>query len=277
MSSLREYANSWQATLHLVRSGYSWSGLERNCAYLNTFSSEGSNLAASFANVSAVTGLDFADDSRAIATVDWDGDGDLDVWCHNRSAPRLRLLLNQTAQVAPQSASLSLELVGSNSVSHAIGARAELFLKDYDDGKRFVRSVKAGDAFLSQSTELLHFGIPAGSTVEKVEVRWPSGAVEKYDKLGPGAYTITEGTSTATPIAQRKSITLSDGAIDAKAPSIAGRVILPGRVPVPPVALRSLDANEERAVNGELDANLVVFWSSACPNCRQELSGLARM
>ena len=74
------YLASWQATFSLIRRGASFSGNERNCAYLNT---DGSR----FANVSASMGLDFLDDSRAVAVADWDHDGDMDLWLRNRSGP----------------------------------------------------------------------------------------------------------------------------------------------------------------------------------------------
>ena len=52
--------------------GASWSGSERNNAFLNLGD-------GTFADASAVLGIDFMDDARAVVTTDWDGDGDLDV------------------------------------------------------------------------------------------------------------------------------------------------------------------------------------------------------
>lgn len=37
------------------------------------------NIRDKFANVSAVSGLDFMDDGRAVVKCDWDADGDLDL------------------------------------------------------------------------------------------------------------------------------------------------------------------------------------------------------
>ena len=52
---------------------------------------------ARFANVSAVSGIDFPEDGRALCLVDWDHDGDLDFWLSNRTAPQLRFLRNDNA------------------------------------------------------------------------------------------------------------------------------------------------------------------------------------
>ena len=71
----------------LLSQGKSWSGYERNCCFLNTGSQR-------FACISATSGLDFQDDGRAVVQVDWDQDGDLDLWISNRTAPRLRFLKN---------------------------------------------------------------------------------------------------------------------------------------------------------------------------------------
>ena len=71
--------------------GRSWSGRERNACFLNTADGR-------FASISGLAGLDQADDSRAVAIVDWDRDGDLDLWVSNRTAPRLRFLRNDLNQ-----------------------------------------------------------------------------------------------------------------------------------------------------------------------------------
>ena len=66
----------------MTRSDGTLSGYERNCAFLNT--------GGRFATVSALSGFDVKDDTRAVATCDWDRDGRLDVWTSSRTAPRIR-------------------------------------------------------------------------------------------------------------------------------------------------------------------------------------------
>ena len=87
------YVSGWRQLFRLVRRGSTLSGFERNCAFLNTGTGR-------FANVSAVTGFDFLDDGRALAVVDWDQDGDLDIWVSNRTGPQVRLRVSATGIVA---------------------------------------------------------------------------------------------------------------------------------------------------------------------------------
>ena len=59
-SEVDPYTNSWEAIYNLIDEGKSWSGRERNCAFLN---SKGKR----FSDISATSGLDFEDDGRAVA------------------------------------------------------------------------------------------------------------------------------------------------------------------------------------------------------------------
>ena len=70
-----------------VSRGKSFSGYERNALFFN-------RKGKGFAEVGGILGVDFDDDARAVATVDWDRDGDLDLWVANRTAPQVRLLRN---------------------------------------------------------------------------------------------------------------------------------------------------------------------------------------
>ena len=84
------YRNAWAALVQLVRDGHSWSGHERNRLFLNR--------GGAFSDVSVISGLDHDGDGRALAVVDWDRDGDLDLCYRNRTAPRLKLMLNSHAR-----------------------------------------------------------------------------------------------------------------------------------------------------------------------------------
>ena len=85
---LQSYRQGWKALNRLLHENKSFSGRETNNAFLNC----GKN--TPFADVSSTIGWDFADDARAIGLIDYDHDGDLDIFVTNRTAPRVRLLKN---------------------------------------------------------------------------------------------------------------------------------------------------------------------------------------
>ena len=124
----------------LVRQGRSWGGRDRNCAFLNLGSGR-------FADISSASGFDFPDDGRAVARVDWDQDGDLDLWVVNRNGPQLRLLVNE---VNSGHHWLALRLVGNGTTTNrdAIGARVEVDIAGDDiagdDIAGFVQILKSG-------------------------------------------------------------------------------------------------------------------------------------
>ena len=119
----QSYLDAWDQLAQAIQEGQPFSGRERNCCFLNTRSGR-------FADVSSAIGLDHIDDSRAVAVVDWDHDGDLDLWVANRTGPRIRFLRNDMPQ---SGASIAIRLVGSpklGSSRDAIGARVMITVTD---------------------------------------------------------------------------------------------------------------------------------------------------
>ena len=141
-----------------IRKGSSFSGRERNCAFIN----QGGVF---FADASATVGLDLEQDSRGLAVTDWDHDGDVDLWMTNRTAPRLQLMQNQGA--AGSRRSLAFLLVGDPALRcprDAAGARVVVTIAGGDR----VKTVHLGDGFLSQSSRWLHFGIGGIRKIDRV-------------------------------------------------------------------------------------------------------------
>lgn len=168
------YHNGWSMITRLSQTmGYSWNGNERNYAYLNL----GQGV---FADVSSAAGLDVQDDTRVACVVDWDGDGRLDTWFKNRTAPLVRFLRN--AHPAPGNW-IAFELVGRAPNTDAIGARVRIETRD----RNHVRTVHAGEGFLGGSSRRLHFGLGAVTAVERVSVRWPDGSRSEYEDLQVGS------------------------------------------------------------------------------------------
>jgi len=260
-SRVTDYGRAWADVMQRVRQGYSWSGNERNCAFV----SDGKG---GFESVSAASGFDFPDDGRAMALVDWDQDGDLDVWMRNRSAPRLRLLLNQ----CESDTGTLIRLEGTTSNRDAIGAVVEA------GGQ--TKSVRAGEMFLSQSSKWLHF---AGE-IDKVKVRWPGGAEEVFETgESRGHFIFKEGEEDEDTITSwHRGCRLSEdhqlnqqlnpgvsGASEHSASSSA-RIIFPARVPMPEIRFRD-KAAQLRGLPSESEPFLLVLWSASCEHCVKSL------
>lgn len=252
----REYVNAWLAMTQLMNTGSSWSGRERNCCFLNLGQGR-------FADVSAVAGLDFLDDGRALAVTDWDGDGDLDLWFKNRSGPVLRMMRNDSP---PEHHSVAFRLVGKSCNRDGIGAIVELTT----DLGRLTRTLLAGDGYLAQSSKWIHFGLGTGDTIERVVVHWPGGDVQELP--GPPVdrrYRIEQGSSELKPVPMR-SVKIPDAPTPPKQAAGMARVVL--RVPLPlPTALTS-------DLFGRSDpqrAKLINLWAQWCPPCIRELTDFA--
>ena len=185
----------------MMRGGRSFSGRERNCFFLNTGASI--DAAGRFAHISAVSGLDYPDDGRAVVLTDWDNDGDVDMWISNRNAPRLRLMRNDSP-AGNHFLALRLEGNGKTTNRDAIGARVEVVVSSQPSEKRQLKSIKtlrAGEGYLAQSSKWLHFGLGSTKAIEKVVVRWPDGRIEQFTGIiSDRRYRLIQGSGEAREI-----------------------------------------------------------------------------
>ena len=257
-----------------VREGRSFSGHERNCSFLN-LGPAGRKLA----DVSSISGFDFPDGGRAVARGDWDHDGDLDCWVANRSGPQVRFLRND---VPSDHHHLSIRLVGRECNRDAIGARVELVLEG-SSGHRLVRTVRAGDGFLAQSSKWIHFGLGAATEIERLIVRWPGGDVERIRGLrADGRYRVEQGKGRAEAWPEpRRSVRLEASDPASPASSRQARVFSAAQLPVPSLRYRTFDGRTLPVVrradsppHGK--ATLVILWASWCRPCLVELREIAR-
>jgi len=260
-ADLRHYEDSWEAIYNLIDEGSSWSGHERNCAFLNTKTPV-------FANVSAATGLDFPDDSRAVAMVDWDLDGRLDIWITNRTAPRVRFLHNRSRSAHHYT---MLRLQGTAANRDAIGARVELHGAD---GTRQIRTLHAGDGYLAQSSKWLHFGLGEAAGIRKATVRWPGGAVETFAGVtADSRLVLVQGTGRATAWeAPRGAVSLPPGPLVLPDPADQARTWISGRVPFPTDRYHAWDGAEKRLDAFKGRPLLINLWSRTCGPCVAELA-----
>lgn len=270
LNSEHEYLKNFDTLGKLIGQGKSFSGRERNCLFLNRGNHR-------FSDVSSVTGFDLLDDGRSLAITDWDGDGDLDFWMNNRTAPRIRFLRNQL-QCTNQWLGLRLEANSSN--RDAIGARVELHLAG-DTPRTIIRTVRAGGGFLSQSSKWLHFGFLNHETIDRVVVRWPGQSTKEIlSGLQPNRrYKLTQRTqedqnSHVVDVAAREvSLPLAkqgEPTID----NSRARLLLTRRRRLPTLSVIDRHSNAKTLRLGQGQAHLIMLWASWCSPCRNELQML---
>lgn len=267
----QRYLDAWSELAELIRKGRSFSGKERNCCFLNT-------RGARFADVSAVTGLDHVDDGRTLALVDWDHDGDVDVWLANRTGPRVRFLRND---VPTDHHWISLRLVGDprrGTNRDAIGARIELTVED-DTPRTLHRSLRAGDGYLSQSSKWILIGLGDATRISRLAVRWPgSGSIEVFEgATADGRFRVAQGAGRVEPAgAGRRSLSLVPSKVAPSSTSKTARVRFAERVPI------SAKLAFERLDSGAGDARpsgapvLINLWATWCLPCLRELEDLGK-
>ncbi|WP_339136819.1 MAG: tetratricopeptide repeat protein [Candidatus Electrothrix sp. GW3-4] len=260
----------------MMKQGRSFSGLERNCAFLNTGSSPAAN--NRFATISALSGIDFPDDGRALVTTDWDQDGDLDVWISARNAPRVRFLRNESRS---DNNSVSIRLVGNGKETSrdAIGARVELIITDYTDQEekeKSIQTLRAGEGFLSQDSKWLHFGVGSSMEIAKVRVQWPGGGEEVFTGIEAGnRYTLIQGSGIATLRVQRNTADTVDLIASTPVPRAASQQArIPLLTKLPKTRIRYLDfeGNRQEFNAGMGRPVLITLWAGWCPTCKRELT-----
>ena len=108
---------------------------------------------------------------RGTAFGDLDNDGDVDIVINNLDgAPTL--LRNDGGNA---NKSVLIRLAGVKSNRSGIGARVKIVSGDLVQ----TDEVHSGDSYISQSDLRLHFGLEKRTKIDLIEVRWPSGTVDK--------------------------------------------------------------------------------------------------
>jgi hypothetical protein len=108
--------------------------------------------------------------SRGAAFGDYDEDGDLDMLVMNMNEPP-SLLRND---YAGGNRWLQVRLEGTRSNRHGLGAVVRVTA----GGRTQARAVLSQTSYYSHDDLRVHFGLGAQERAERIEVRWPSGAVD---------------------------------------------------------------------------------------------------
>ena len=162
-----------------------------------------------FTDISAGAGpgITAVNSSRGLAIGDLWNDGRLSAVISNMNAPP-SLLVND---VRTPNHWIAFHLMGTSFDSSsrnlrtnrdAIGARITM-----KAGSRiFVDEVRSGSSYDSNNDMRVHFGLGSLTKIDSVEVRWPSGHLEKFDNLAVDKiHTLKEGSGIPIPEAPKKN------------------------------------------------------------------------
>jgi hypothetical protein len=140
------------------------------------------NTGKEYRNVSALSGAVFTKSfpARGMAVGDFDNDGDLDVLVSNNGEAPL-LLRNEGGN---RNNWLGLQLVSTKSNSSAVGA----VITWQADGVKRSRLKTSGGSYLASHDPREVLGLRSSTIVESVEIRWPSGVVDKLSRLPVNTY-----------------------------------------------------------------------------------------
>jgi len=152
-----------------------------------------------FADISASAGpgINMHASSRGLAVGDlWNDGRTSGVITNLNAAPSL--LVNQ---VRNSNHWIAIRTVGTKSNRDGIGARISVKA----GARTWMDEVRSGSSYNSSSDMRVHFGLGSATNVESIQIRWPSGLLERFDNLPiDSIQTLKEGSGTAVPSEARK-------------------------------------------------------------------------
>jgi hypothetical protein len=151
-----------------------------------------------FEDVSSLAGdsIQTPTTGRGCAFGDFNNDGCVDVVINNQGTrPSLLLFESHNANHW-----INIKLVGTKSNRSAIGARVRCVAGTLSQ----IGEVRSGGSYLSQGDLRLHFGLGEHIVVDLLEITWPSGTVDRFEKLAAGEFVRIEEGGKLTTYAYRK-------------------------------------------------------------------------
>jgi enediyne biosynthesis protein E4 len=126
---------------------------------------------------------------RGAAYGDVNNDGRLDLLLSTNGGPAY-LFENDAAGEAALQKSLRIKLVGTKSNRDGIGSVVRVTARE----DKQMEMLRSGSSYMSASELVLTFGMARHENADAIEIRWPSGQVDRLAKVAVGqTITVTEG------------------------------------------------------------------------------------
>jgi enediyne biosynthesis protein E4 len=131
---------------------------------------------------------------RGAAYADINNDGRLDLLLSTNAGPvylfRNELATKEARGASAANRSLRIKLIGTKSNRDGIGAVVKLTA----GGETQTEMLRSGSSYLSASELVLTFGLGQHDKADSIEIRWPSGQIDRLSAVPAGAtLTLTEG------------------------------------------------------------------------------------
>src|SRR6266850_1497752 len=126
---------------------------------------------------------------RGAAYADINNDGRLDLLLSTNGGP-VYLFRNDAQGSAASNKSLRIKLIGTKSNRDGLGATVRVT----SGGETQTQMLRSGFSYLSASELVLTFGLAQHEKADSIEIRWPSGQVDRLASVPAGqTATVTEG------------------------------------------------------------------------------------
>src|SRR5882724_3478850 len=126
---------------------------------------------------------------RGAAYADINNDGRLDLLLSTNGGP-VYLFRNDAQGAAASNKSLRIKLIGTKSNRDGLGATVRVT----SGGETQTQMLRSGSSYLSASELVLTFGLARREKADTIEIRWPSGQVDRLSAVSAGqTVTATEG------------------------------------------------------------------------------------
>lgn len=258
----------------IFEKGFSFSGFERNCFYLNLGTKRRDDPAGRpyFTDISGVSGIDAIEDGRGIIYADFDNDGDYDIFLTNIQGETHLLFKNEVGQ---GNRFLRVALEGAKSGKDAYGA----VVRVKTEAGILTKIKSGGSGFLSQHDQRLLFGLGQSGEVEWLEVTWPSGLKQRFKGIAANAsLKIVEGES-SHQLVNEKRFQLP-APLSKEAAYLSDLKVKKGEV-FPDLKLSSLNQAEASLNLNQIlvpgRRYLVNLWATYCVPCLKEMPELQKI